>query len=64
MKIGTEKTEVLRLSRKPKQCKLQVRGIKMQQVRKFRYLEVLFTSDGRSNKEIDTRFGTAKCSFA
>jgi len=37
----------------------QVSGNTLQQVEKFKYLEVVFTSDGRRSEEIDTRIGKA-----
>ena len=45
IKISTSKTEVLRLSRNPVQCSLQVGGISLKQVEKFKYLGVAFTSE-------------------
>ena len=59
MKISTAKTEVLHLSRNPDQCVLQVNGATLKQVEKFKYLGVAFTSDGRQDKELDTRIGKA-----
>ena len=56
MKISTAKTEVLHLSRNPDQCVLQVSGATL---KKFKYLGVAFTSDGRQDKELDTRIGKA-----
>jgi len=50
---------VLCLSRNPRQCMLQVSGSTLQQVETFKYLGVVFKSDGRRNKEIDTRIGKA-----
>ena len=38
---------------------LQVTGATMKQVEKFKYLAVAFTSDGRQDKELDTRIGKA-----
>jgi len=38
---------------------LQVSGSTLQQVETFKYLGVVFKSDGRRNKEIDTRIGKA-----
>jgi len=32
----------------------------LQQVENFQYLGVIFTSDGRWNREVDTRIGKAK----
>ena len=45
---------------RPKQCMLQVSGNTLQQVKKFKYRRVVFTSGGRRNREIDTRIGKAK----
>ena len=59
MKISTAKTEVLHLSRNPDQCVLQVNGATLKQVKKFKYLGVAFTSDGRQDEELDTRIGKA-----
>jgi len=47
MKISTKNTEVLRLSTNPRQCMQQVSGNTLQQVEYFKYLEVVFPSDGR-----------------
>jgi len=47
MKFSTRSTEVLCLSTNPRQCVRQVNGNTLQQVDKFNYLGVLFTSDGR-----------------
>jgi len=59
MKLNTTKSEeVLRLSTISSQCMLQVSSITLQQVEKFKYLGMLFTSDERRNK-IDTRIGKA-----
>ena len=59
MKISTAKTEVLHLSRNPDQCVLQVNGVTLKQVEKFKYLGVAFTSDGRQDEELNTRIGKA-----
>jgi len=37
----------------------QVSGNTLQQLETFKYLEVVFASDGRRNEEIDTRIGKA-----
>jgi len=55
MKISTKNTEVFYLSRNPRQCTLQVRSNTLQQMEKFKYLGVVFTSDGRWSEEIDTQ---------
>ena len=57
MKISTSKTEVRNLSRNPVQCFLQVGGISLKQVERFKYLGVAFTSDGRQHEELDVRSG-------
>jgi len=51
------KIEVLCLSRRPRQCFLQVNGNTLQQVKTFKYLGVVFTSDESPNKGIDRRIG-------
>ena len=58
-KISTSKTEVLHLSRNPVQCSLQVGGVSLKQLEKFKYLKVAFTSDGRQDEELDVRSGKA-----
>ena len=61
MKISTAKSEVLHLSRNPVKCalQLQVNGVKLKQVEKFKYLGVVFSSDGKQEDEIDIRIGKA-----
>ena len=59
LKIITKNTEVLCLSTNPRQCMLQVSGNTLQQVEKFKHLGVVFASDARWSKEIDTRIGKA-----
>jgi len=58
-KISTKKIEVLCLSRRPRQCILHVNETTPQQVETFKYLGVVFTSDGSRNKGIDTRISKA-----
>jgi len=58
-KISAKKIEVLCLSRRPRQCILQVSRNILQQVETFKYLRVVFTSDGSRNKGIDTRIDKA-----
>ncbi len=47
------------LSRKRVACPLQVGGVLLPQVEEFKYLGVLFTSEGRMEREIDRRIGAA-----
>jgi len=58
-KISTKKIEVLCLSGRPRQCILHVSGNTLQQVETFKFLGVVFTSDGSRNKGIDSRIGEA-----
>ena len=57
LKISSTKTETMCLSRQPKQCSLQIGGVPLKQSDKFKYLGVLYTSDGRQNSELDIRIG-------
>ncbi|CAM1314045.1 Uncharacterised protein r2_g2460 [Pycnogonum litorale] len=59
MKISVAKTETLLLSRRPGQCTLHVSGVPLKRVEKFKYLGVVFTSDGRQDIELDTRIAAA-----
>ena len=59
MRISMAKTKVLYLLRNPDQCVLQVNEATLKQVEKFKYLGVAFTSDGRQDKELDTRISKA-----
>jgi exonuclease III len=59
MRINTEKTEVMHLSRQPARCTLHVSGVPLRQVEKFKYLGVEFASDGRLDDELDRRIGAA-----
>ena len=54
MKISTAKTEVLHLSKNLDQCVLQVNGLTLKLVEKFKYLGVAFTSDRRQDEKLDT----------
>jgi len=45
--------------RNPSQCALQVSGNTLQQMKKLKYLEVVFTSDGWLNKGINARANVA-----
>ena len=57
MKISMAKSEMLHLSRNPGQCVLQVNGATLKEVRRFKYLGVTFTSDGKHDEELDIRIG-------
>ncbi|KAF7650109.1 hypothetical protein LDENG_00131220, partial [Lucifuga dentata] len=59
MRISTSKSETMVLCRKKVDCSLQVRGESLPQMEKFKYLGVLFTSEGRMECEIDRWIGAA-----
>ncbi|XP_061647372.1 uncharacterized protein LOC133486367 [Phyllopteryx taeniolatus] len=59
MRISTSKSETVVLSRKRVACPLQVGDEILPQVKEFKYLGVLFTSEGRMEREIDRRIGAA-----
>ncbi|KAK3563883.1 hypothetical protein QTP86_004822 [Hemibagrus guttatus] len=59
MRVSTSKSEALVLDRKKVACTLQVGGEFLHQVEEFKYLGVLFTSEGRMNREIDRRISAA-----
>ncbi|KAI3353926.1 hypothetical protein L3Q82_005127 [Scortum barcoo] len=47
------------LDRKRVACPLRVGGEVLPQVEEFKYLEVLFTSEGKMEREIDRQIGAA-----
>ncbi|KAI3377041.1 hypothetical protein L3Q82_000254 [Scortum barcoo] len=53
MRISTSKSEAMVLDRKRVACPLQVGGEVLPQVEEFKYLGVLFTSEGKIEREID-----------
>uniref|UniRef100_A0A8P4KHH4 Reverse transcriptase domain-containing protein n=1 Tax=Dicentrarchus labrax TaxID=13489 RepID=A0A8P4KHH4_DICLA len=59
MRISTSKSEAMVLSRKPVDCLLRVGSESLPQVKEFKYLRVLFTSEGRMEQEIGRRIGAA-----
>ncbi|KAK3551381.1 hypothetical protein QTP70_016644 [Hemibagrus guttatus] len=59
MRVSTSKSEAMVLDRKKVACTLQVGGEVLPQVEEFKYLGVLFTSEGRMDREIDRRIGAA-----
>ena len=46
-------------SRHPLDCTLYVNGVQIRQAQEFKYLGVMFTSDGRQDREIDRRINQA-----
>jgi len=61
MRVSTSKTEVMVLSRRPLSCTLHVSGVPLRQVKEFKYLGVLFTTDGMQDSELDRRINQASC---
>jgi hypothetical protein len=59
MRISTSKSEAMVLHRKKVASPLQVGGESLSQVEEFKYLGVMFTSEGRMEREIDRRIGAA-----
>ncbi|KAK3568863.1 hypothetical protein QTP86_018965 [Hemibagrus guttatus] len=59
MRVSTSKSEAMYLDRKKVAYTLQVGGEVLPQVEEFKYLGVLFTSEGRMDREIDRRIGAA-----
>ena len=59
MRISTSKSEAMVLSRKKVECSLWVREEILPQVKEFKYLKVLFTSEGKMEWEIDMQIGAA-----
>ena len=59
MRISTFKSEAMVLSQKRVDCPLQVGGESLLQVEEFKYLGVLFTSEGKMEQEIDKQIGEA-----
>ncbi|KAK3553016.1 hypothetical protein QTP86_031158, partial [Hemibagrus guttatus] len=59
MRVSTPKSEAMVLDRKKVACTLQVGGELLPQVEEFKYLGVLFTSEGRMDRDIDRRVDAA-----
>ena len=59
MRFSTSKSETMFFSRKRVDCPLGVRGEPFPQVEEFKYLRVLFTSEGKMERGIDRRIGVA-----
>ncbi|KAK3522832.1 hypothetical protein QTP86_004669 [Hemibagrus guttatus] len=59
MRLSSSKSEAMVLNRKKVACTLQVGGELLPQVEEFKYLGVLFMSEGKMDREIDRRIGAA-----
>ncbi|KAI3361009.1 hypothetical protein L3Q82_012904, partial [Scortum barcoo] len=64
MRISTSKSEAMVLDRKRVACPLRVSGEVLPQVEEFKYLGVLFMSEGKMEREIDRRIGAASAVMA
>ncbi|TWW62742.1 hypothetical protein D4764_04G0013890 [Takifugu flavidus] len=59
MRISTCKSESMVLAQKKVECLLRVGEEVLPQVEEFKYLRILFTSEGRMEREINRRIGAA-----
>ena len=59
MRISISKSEAMVLSREEMVCAVQVGNETLPQVKEFKYLGVLFTSEGRTEQEISRRIRAA-----
>ncbi|TWW78062.1 R2DM Retrovirus-related Pol polyprotein from type II retrotransposable element [Takifugu flavidus] len=59
MRISTSKSESMVLARKKVECLLRVGEEVLPQVEEFKYLGILFTSEGRMERESNRRIGVA-----
>ncbi len=59
MKVSTSKTEAMVLCRKKANCSLWFGSELLLQTEEFKYLWVLFTSEGRMKRELDRQIGAA-----
>ncbi|TWW77626.1 Ventricular zone-expressed PH domain-containing protein [Takifugu flavidus] len=59
MRISTSKSESMVLARKKVECLLRVGEEVLPQVEEFKYLGILFMSEGRMEREINRRIGAA-----
>jgi len=59
MKINTEKSEIMTISREQKEINLQINNQKLKQVQEFKYLGSIFTADESFDREIETRIQQA-----
>ena len=65
MKINTGKTKVMQIGRTEgsRPLRIEVDGMPLEQVTKYKYLGVIITEDGRDDEEIKTRLGIARTAF-
>ena len=61
MKISIAKIQIMCLSRQLLPCPvfLPINGETLQQTENYKYIEIIFSRDGRQDRELDTRLGKA-----
>ena len=59
MRVSTSKSEAMVLCRKTVECSLRVGSELLPQAKDFKYFGVLFTSEGKMEREMDRRIGAA-----
>ena len=64
MKINIKKTKVMRVSRVGGKVNITINGVKIEQVKSFKYLGHTMTEDGKCVTEIDCRIAQAKEAFS
>ena len=64
MKINIKKTKVMRVSREGGKVNITINGIKIEQVKSYKYLGHTMTEDGRCVTEITCRIAQAKEAFS
>ena len=65
MKINASKTKVMQIgsTEGSRPLRIEVDGVWLEQVTKYKYLGVVITEDGRDDEEIKTRLGIARTAF-
>ncbi|KAK0153876.1 hypothetical protein N1851_004048 [Merluccius polli] len=58
MTVSTSKSEAMVLCQKMVDCSLRVGSVLLPQVKEFKYLGILFTSEGKMECEMDRRIGS------
>ena len=59
MRVSTSRSEAMVLCRKTVECSLRVGSELLPQAKEFKYLGVLFTSEGKMEREMDRWIGAA-----
>ncbi|MDA8042237.1 MAG: reverse transcriptase domain-containing protein [Pirellulales bacterium] len=59
LKVNWRKTKVMRVARKSEDCEVKIGEEVIDQVDEMKYLGVIISSDGRMEKEVEARIGSA-----